>query len=184
MTDRVVGIIAAVSPEGVIGLDGDLPWHYPADLRRFKRVTMGAAVVMGRLTWESLPRRPLPGRRNLVVTGRSLDGVEHHDSLPGAISAVEGDVWLIGGARIFADGLGLANRIDLTYVPDHVDEPGAVRFPAVDLSIWRGLGRHPHEDDARLERQVFVRVSSGGAGGAGASEDRSVLGAGAGPKVR
>ncbi len=70
------GIIAAVSPEGVIGVGNDLPWHYSADLKRFKRLTMGNTIVMGRLTWESLPKKPLPGRRNIVITSRELAPVE------------------------------------------------------------------------------------------------------------
>ena len=83
-------LLAATSPDMVIGRDGGIPWHYPGDLRRFKRLTLGHTVVMGRRTWESLPGRPLPGRRNLVLTSRSLDGVECFRSLAEVVPTVEG----------------------------------------------------------------------------------------------
>jgi dihydrofolate reductase len=87
------GIMAAVSPEGVIGLGGRIPWHYRGDMRRVKRLTMGATLIMGRVTWESLGGRPLPGRRNLVVTRCSLPGVECFTDIRSALSASRGAVW-------------------------------------------------------------------------------------------
>src|SRR5262249_28689213 len=97
------GMIYAVSPDGVIGLGGTIPWRYPGDFRRFRRMTMGAVVVMGRATFESIGK-PLAGRRNLVVTSRPLDvaGVEAVRSIDEALArAGEADVWFLGGARIF-----------------------------------------------------------------------------------
>lgn len=157
-------LIAAVSPEGAIGLDGTIPWRHPGDLRRFKRLTLGAAVVMGRLTWESMGQRALPGRRNVVVTSTPLPGVETYRDVGAALAAIEGsapapDVWFIGGARIYAAAMEHADLIDLTYVPEHVDDPRAVRFPPIDPAEWLAGEIVPHEDDAELTRRVFTRRS-------------------------
>lgn len=154
-----VGIIAAVSPEGVIGVDGDIPWHYSADMKRFKRLTVGATVIMGRHTWDSLPVKPLKDRRNIVITSRELHGVDCYRDIPAALATTEGDVWFIGGARIYEEAMGHADRIDLTYVPDNVRDESAVRFPEIDESVWEAGPRERSEDDERLERQVFRRRS-------------------------
>ena len=128
------GIIAAVSPEWVLGLHGDIPWHYPADQKRFKRLTLGNTIVMGRLTWQSLGR-PLPGRRNVVITRQSIDGVECFPSIPAALEAISGDVWFIGGARIYAAAMPLCDVIDLTFVPDR----GRQSHPRVRCTRCLGL---------------------------------------------
>src|SRR5579883_2104221 len=115
------GMILAVSPEGVIGLGGKIPWRHPGDMRRFKRVTMGATVIMGRATFEETGK-PLPGRRNIVVTSRRLDvpGVEQVASVEEALArAGDADVWFIGGARIYEEAMRYVDVIDVTYVPDH-----------------------------------------------------------------
>ncbi len=159
----VRGLIAAVSPEGAIGLNGQIPWYYPADLKRFKRLTTETTIIMGRLTWESLPRRPLPNRRNLVVTSQDLEGVETFESLAGAVAAAGvGEIWFIGGARLYAEAMGYANVIDLTFVPDRVDDPSAVHFPPIDRERFEPLPRTVLEDDPRLEHQTFVSRSSTG----------------------
>lgn len=153
------GIIAAVSPEGIIGVDGELPWHYTADLERFKRLTTGTTVVMGRSTWESLPRRPLPHRRNIVITSCSLPEVECFPSLEAALATCEGDVWFIGGARIFTAAMAYADLIDLTYVPDRIAAGAGrvVSFPAIDATIWRAGPLLPHEGDPRLARRIYKK---------------------------
>src|ERR1700734_1118701 len=103
------GMIAAVSPERVIGLHGAIPWRHPGDLRRFARVTRGTTVIMGRLTWDSMTHRPLPHRRNIVITradAGEVGDVEHYPDIPTALARVtEGDVWFIGGARIYEDAM-------------------------------------------------------------------------------
>ncbi|MGH9322892.1 MAG: dihydrofolate reductase [Vicinamibacteria bacterium] len=151
------GILAAVSPEGVIGLDGRIPWHYSADLKRFKKLTLGTTVIMGRLTWDSLAKKPLVGRRNVVITRSKLDGVESFPSLEAALATCEGDVWFIGGAGIFEESMEHADLIDLTYVPDRIEATGAVRFPPIDPNEWEAgpLGTHP--DDSRLKHRVYRR---------------------------
>jgi dihydrofolate reductase len=151
------GIIAAVSPEGVIGVGGKIPWHYPADMKRFKRLTSGGTVIMGRHTWESLPKRPLGGRRNLVVTRRRLDGVECFESVPSALAACEGDVWFIGGARIYEEALEHADFIDLTRVPDRIEAKDAVYFPEIDENRWEAGPVETDPEDPRLKRQIYRR---------------------------
>lgn len=156
----VCAIIAAVSPEWVIGVNGVLPWHYPADLKRFKRLTVGHTVVMGRLTWASLPTKPLANRRNFVVTHHNLPGVACFPSVQAAAAAASGEVWFIGGERIFAAALDLVDRIDLTFVPDRITETSGgqlARFPHLDPAVWYLGTRVVHEDDPRLERCVVRR---------------------------
>jgi dihydrofolate reductase len=150
-------IIAAVSPEGAIGLGGKIPWHYRGDMRRVKRLTMGGTLVMGRITWESLGGRPLPGRRNLVVTSRDLPGVECFRDIRAAVDAAEGAVWFFGGARIYRDAMPLADLIDMVYVPDHVNDPSAVKFPEIDPLQWEAGPLLPHEDEPALQRRVYTR---------------------------
>jgi dihydrofolate reductase len=152
-------MIYAVSPEGVIGKDGRIPWRYPADLKRFKRLTSGATIVMGRATFESIGR-PLPDRRNIVVTSRPLTapGISPAASIDDALAlAGDNDVWFIGGARIYADAMEHARIIDVTYVPDHVDPAGAVLAPSIDERVFEAGPLLAHEDDARLTRRVYTR---------------------------
>src|SRR5271170_1901691 len=101
------GMIFAMSPDRVIGLDGKIPWRHPGDMRRFKRVTLGTTVIMGRATFDE-SGRPLPGRRNIVVTSRPLEvpGVEVATSVDAALEmAGDADVWFIGGARIYEEAM-------------------------------------------------------------------------------
>jgi dihydrofolate reductase len=160
------GMIAAVSPEGVIGLHGEVPWRHPGDMRRFKRVTAGSTVIMGRLTWESMSKKPLPNRRNVVVSRSTLGDVEHYPTIAAALAAVEEeeegreptkDVWFIGGARIYEEAMRYCDVIDLTYVPDHVDHPDAVRFPPIDEAHWTAGELLVHEDEPELRRRIFTR---------------------------
>jgi dihydrofolate reductase len=153
----VRGIIVAVSPEGVIGVGGKVPWHYPADLKRFKRLTLGTTVIMGRLTWESIGSRPLKGRRNVVITTKALPGVECYASVAAALESCEGDVWFVGGARVYAEAMAYAELIDVTYVPDSIAAAGAVHFPDIDAAAWQAGPLLIHEDDPRLKRRIYRR---------------------------
>ena len=141
----------------VIGAGGTLPWHYPADLKRFKKLTIGTTVIMGRLTWESLPKKPLPRRRNIVITSRALAGVECFADIPSALAVCEGDVWLIGGEQIFRTGLAYADLIDLTLVPDEIRAPDAVFFPEIDEAVWEAGPVQVHEGNPELGHMVFGR---------------------------
>ncbi|WP_137846013.1 dihydrofolate reductase [Microbacterium sp. 2FI] len=128
MTARI-GLVWAEAHGGVIGAAGGMPWHVPEDLAHFKQVTSGSPVVMGRKTWESLPERfrPLPGRRNIVVTRSqqwSADGAERAGSLDSALSAADGDaewVWVIGGGELFRESIALADRLEVTELDTDVD---------------------------------------------------------------
>jgi dihydrofolate reductase len=133
----VIALVVAASRNGCIGRDGDLPWRLPSDLRRFKEITSGGTVVMGRRTWESLPPafRPLPGRRNVVVTrtpGWSAEGAEVAGSLGEALAD---GVFVIGGGQIYEQTLPAADRVYATWVDAEVD--GDTFFPGLDPAAWK-----------------------------------------------
>ena len=137
-----LALVWAQTPDGVIGRDGTLPWHLPEDLARFRRLTAGHAVLMGRRTWESLPERmrPLPDRRNVVLSrdpAFGAVGAEVAPSLEAALALVAGEdvVWVIGGATLFEEAIGRADRLEVTDVG--LDVPGDTHAPAVDLERWR-----------------------------------------------
>ena len=145
-----VTIVAAVAQNGVIGVDGGLPWHLPADLRRFKQLTMGHVLVMGRKTYESIGG-PLPGRTTVVVTRTAgwdpgASDVVVSGSIPAALeaaAAIDDDVFVVGGAQVYADALTLADRLELTFVD--AEPEGDTRFPDVDWRTWRELRREQAE---------------------------------------
>jgi dihydrofolate reductase len=143
---RVV-IVAAVGRNCVIGIDGRLPWKIPEDLARFKEMTMGHALVMGRATFESIGR-PLPGRSNIVLTHRldwSHEGVDAAGSFEEAvdIAADRGqDVFIAGGADVYRQALEVADSMELTEVDASPD--GDTWFPEVDWSSWAETGRDEH----------------------------------------
>jgi dihydrofolate reductase len=139
-----LGLVWAQSTSGVIGRGGDIPWRVPEDLARFKEVTMGHTVVMGRRTWDSLPARvrPLPGRRNVVMSRRTdftVDGAEVVGSLEAAIdiSGTEPETWVIGGAQIYLLALPHATRCEVTEVDIELprDDDDALA-PVLDAT-WR-----------------------------------------------
>jgi dihydrofolate reductase len=136
-----VGLVWAQSKSGVIGRGGDIPWRVPEDLARFKQVTIGHTVVMGRRTWDSLPARvrPLPGRRNIVLSRQAdfvADGADVLGSLENALIGPE--VWVIGGAQIYALALPHATRCEVTEVDIDLprDDDDALA-PVLD-EAWRG----------------------------------------------
>jgi dihydrofolate reductase len=154
-------MIYAVSPDGVIGAAGTIPWHYPGDMKRFKRLTTGTTVIMGRTTFESIGKA-LPRRQNIVVTGRAIDAanIECVASLDDALArATDADVWFIGGARIYAGAMAHADVIDVVYVPDRVRATDEVYAPTIDLRLFEAGPVVVHEDDARLTRRVYKRKS-------------------------
>ncbi|MBI2375923.1 MAG: dihydrofolate reductase [Deltaproteobacteria bacterium] len=155
MSATSVVMIAAMNRDRVIGKNGRVPWHRSLDLRRFKALTMGHTVVMGRRTFESIGR-VLPGRTNVVVTSRSIPGVITCRSIEDAIRSATGLVWLIGGARIFEEGMGWADEIDLTIVPDAVEGSELVRFPPINPSIFEKISTSKH-DDPELEVIRYAR---------------------------
>ncbi len=149
-----------MNEDRVIGVNGDLPWHYSEDLKRFKRMTLGSAIVMGRLTWESIGGKPLPGRRNMVITRSTIEGVECFTSVAAAASATTQPVWFIGGGQLYQSALELCHVLDVTWVPDRVTDPTAVRFPAIDPDRWIPGPRTPMAEDERLHNQRFYSNAS------------------------
>ena len=150
------GILVAVSPEGIIGKDNTIPWHYSADLKRFKRLTTGNTIIMGRKTWESLPIKPLPDRRNIVITRSSIKDIECFQSIDDALQTCEGDVWFIGGAGIYQEAMQKADIIDMTLVPDSVSGEDCIYFPAIDKS-WIEGDTNVLEDDPKLRHKIYTR---------------------------
>lgn len=151
-------LLAAVAANGVIGVDGKLPWHLPEDLKHFKRLTLGHPVIMGRKTWESLGKA-LPGRENIVVTrnpGYEAPGAAVARSLDAAIALCAGEpvAFVIGGERLFAESLPIAAGMVLTEIQR--DFAGDTWFPAFDRSQWREAQRESHAaaDGMRFD---FVR---------------------------
>jgi dihydrofolate reductase len=141
-----LALIAAVARNGVIGKDGTLPWRLPEDLKHFKRTTKGHAVIMGRKTYESIGR-PLPGRRNIVVSRRhaTLPGCEVAPSLPLAIELARSSdelPFVIGGERLYEEALPLATEIHLTTIDRDIE--GDAYFPS-DLSAFFEVESHPAE---------------------------------------
>jgi dihydrofolate reductase len=148
-----ISLVAAVADNGVIGADGGMPWHLPADLAHFKQLTLGKPVLMGRLTWESIGKA-LPGRRNFVLTrdpAWEATGAERVASLDEAVRVAEkhgaAELMVIGGADVYRQALPLAARIHLTRV--HAEPWGDTLFPELDPGEWREVGRHERLSDER-----------------------------------
>ena len=154
-----VGLIWAQARGGVIGKDGVMPWHLPEDLAHFKRVTLNHPVIMGRKTWDSIPPRfrPLPGRRNIVVTRQTnlnQAGLEPAPNLREALQFCENSpqVWIIGGAQIYAQALPLADELVVTEID--ADIPGDAFAPAIGAD-WQEVAREPFNSSTGL-RGAFV----------------------------
>jgi dihydrofolate reductase len=156
----MISIIVAASTNNVIGAQGALPWRLSDDLQRFKAVTMGKPIVMGRKTWDSIGR-PLPGRQNIVITrqaGFSAEGCDVVASVDEAVAAAgdADEIMVIGGSQIYALALPLAERLYLTRV--HADVEGDAFFPAVDETGWQLARDEPHAADERNEFACSFRV--------------------------
>ena len=156
-----VYLVAAVSRNGIIGVNGLLPWHLPEDLKHFKRLTLGHPVIMGRRTWESLGK-PLPGRENIVVSrkpGYEAPGASVAASLHAAIALCAGEpvAFVIGGAAIYAAALPVAQGIVLTEI--HKDYAGDTRFPEWNREDWRETQREVHTatDGVRFDFVLYER---------------------------
>lgn len=158
-------LVAAVARNGVIGRAGGLAWTHPADLAHFRALTQGHTVLMGRKTWDSLPPRfrPLPGRRNVVVSrqaGLALAGAEVFGSLDGALAALHsaGRVYVIGGGELYAQALPLADELALTEVDAALD--GDTLFPAWSRDAWLESQREqPPLDTAAAASPAFAFVT-------------------------
>jgi len=148
----IVSIIVAVADNDVIGRDGGLPWHLPADLKRFKRLTSGHRMIMGRRTWDSIGRRPLPGRPTIGVSrdpSLVAEGAQVACSVEEALDLAAGadEVFIAGGEAIYRAALPVADRIYLTRV--HACFDGDTHFPAFDANDWRVVVEERHEPDEK-----------------------------------
>jgi dihydrofolate reductase len=164
-----VALVAAMTEDRVIGRANGLPWHLPEDLRHFKRLTLGHPVVMGRKTWESVGT-PLPGRHNIVVTrqrGYQADGADVAPSLQAALGLVrdEPEVYVVGGAEIYAQALPLADTIHLTVIHTR-DVTGDAHFPPFEGQDWALAEERQHPADDRhawpLSFRRYERRRAGG----------------------
>lgn len=161
----MISLVYAQSRNGIIGRDGGLPWHISSDLKRFKELTTGKPVIMGRKTWDSLPRKPLPGRRNIVITrqkGFTAEGAVVTQTVEQALRAA-GDVpeiCVIGGADVYRQFMPLAQRIYLTEVDLEVD--GDAKAPVLEARHWKSVSEEQHpkgpKDDAAFALKVLDRV--------------------------
>lgn len=170
MTGAVLSLIVAIAENGVIGRDGGLPWRLPEDLKWFKARTMGKPIIMGRKTWESFPRRPLPGRTNIVVTRDAAyraEGGVVATSLDAALAIARAEatdeIMIIGGAELYALALPRVQRIYLTQVAIRAE--GDTFFPALDRSAWHARTEAEHAPSTAqpigysfiiLERKEFL----------------------------
>ena len=162
-----LGLIWAQTPAGVIGADGGIPWHLPEDQARFRRLTTGHPVLMGRATWDSLPERfrPLPGRENVVLTripGWGAPGATVVRGVVDAERALAGrDAWVIGGGQVYAAFIDVADRLEVTELD--VDVPGDALAPRVDPAVWEqgavdpGDGWHTSTTGVRYRYVTYRR---------------------------
>jgi len=145
----IISIVAAMDERGVIGNKKNIPWHLPADLKHFKEITIGKPVIMGRVTYETIGK-PLPGRRNIVLTrdpAFSAPGVEAAGGVEEVLEKVRGaeEVMIIGGANVYRQFLPLANRLYLTRIKAAFE--GDTYFPEVNWNEWKEVAREIHEPD-------------------------------------
>ncbi|MDE5774018.1 MAG: dihydrofolate reductase [Muribaculaceae bacterium] len=159
MNEKKIVLVAVVAADGGIGKDGDLLWHLPGDLKHFKALTMGAPVIMGRKTWESLPKRPLPGRQNIVITRNALyeaSGAECAGSLAEAVIKADGErVFVIGGGSIYDEAIDMADMLEITEVADSCEDADTF-FPDIDQEVWV-LTEDSYGRDMKEEQGVMYR---------------------------
>jgi dihydrofolate reductase len=147
-----ISLVLAMASNGIIGANGALPWRIPEDMRRFKALTLGKPCIMGRKTWDSLPKKPLPGRTNIVITrdtNFAADGavVVHtlDEALARAAAEKPDEIMIIGGAEIYKAVLPRATRIHLTEVEGAFE--GDARVEPFDPAIWKEVAREDHSGD-------------------------------------
>lgn len=149
-----ISIIVAMSPNLSIGYKGRLPWHIPEDLAHFKALTWGHTIIMGHNTYNSLPNGPLPGRRNIVLS-KSIDEIKGCDvfkSLSESLKSCNNDdeVFIIGGASVYAEALPLADKIYLT-LTDNDPRQADVFFPKVNMTEWKEIKKEKHTGFSFIE---------------------------------
>lgn len=149
----ILSMIVATANNRIIGKDNDMPWHLPADLQYFKKITLGKPIIMGRKTFESIGR-PLPGRRNIVISrdvNYTADGVDTVTSVDAALTLVEcvDEVMVIGGGAIYKHCINAANRLYITHID--ADISGDTQFPEFDLTVWKKVSTEVRLADEKNE---------------------------------
>ena len=158
MRQKTITAIVAMNKDRVIGKDGGLPWHYSEDLKRFKRKTIDSTIIMGRKTWESIGSKPLPRRRNIVISSKELNDIECYSSIERTLEQLEGEIWIIGGGQIYQSALKFCHAVDVTWIPETIEGEGLVKFPPLHESTWLAGGIEINEQDGRLSHQLFTRM--------------------------
>ena len=146
----MISIIVAVSEDLGIGKNNELLWHIPEDLKRFKKITYGKTVIMGKRTWESLPKKPLSGRKNVVITDIPYEdffGAVTAYSIEDALNKCEKEeeIFIIGGASIYSQFMPLADRLYVSHV--HKKSPADTWFPKIDRRVWKVIEKEEFKDD-------------------------------------
>lgn len=169
----MIKMIAAVSQNGYIGVDGKLPWHYPEDMRLFVNKTKNSTIIMGRKTFESINGRPLPNRRNIVISriasGLGVlnnDGIDIFTSVAEALDTCDDskDVWIVGGERIYEAGMEFAEEIHLTIVPNWIDVTygqESARFPWInplEFSLKQTLALAPEKPELKAMVVIYQKT--------------------------
>lgn len=155
----MLSIIVAVSSNMAIGKDLSIPWYVPDDFKWFKEATIGKCIIMGKNTWDSLPFKPLPGRRNIVVStdpARDFPGAERAFTIEDAIDMADGDAFFIGGSMIYQQALKIADVMYISEIPVHV-EPPFVSFPEFSNADWSESGRIKRDGFSIVK---FTRLSA------------------------
>ena len=157
-----LGAIWAQSTDGIIGDGAGMPWHLPEDLQHFKQITSGHPVIMGRRTWESLPVKPLPGRKNIVISSREAGSWSRGASVVSDIPDLAEDAWIIGGAQIYAATLDEVDVIERTLIDVHPNVPAsyAVYAPRIDddFTLVEETGWMVSSTSLRYKFQRFERA--------------------------
>lgn len=155
----MISVIVAISDDLGIGKNNDLLWNIPEDMKRFKRLTTGNTVIMGKRTWESLPKRPLPNRRNIVITdvpGEIIEGAVMAYSIGDAVSkcAISEEAFIIGGGSIYRQFLPIADKLIITHV--HSTAPADVYFPEIDMNVWEAAEREDYPATETTPAYTYV----------------------------
>lgn len=155
-----ISIIVAIAQNGAIGFENKLLYWLPNDLKRFKALTTGHTIIMGRRTFESLPKGALPNRRNIVLTRQNIEfpGAERYASLEAALTQCkdEEEVFIIGGASVYREAMPLADKLFITHIEDTPEQADAF-FPEINASVWKETSREVHStDEKHLYPYCFV----------------------------
>ena len=149
----MISIIVCIAKNRAIGFENKLLYWLPNDLKRFKQLTTGHTIIMGRRTFESFPKGALPNRRNVVLSRQAeahFEGAEHFPTLETALASCrpDEDIYIIGGATVYEQAMPLADRLLITHVEDTPEKADAY-FPPIDTSVWREVSRDSHPTDEK-----------------------------------